>query len=118
MTLDKKAILSADDLPREEVKVDAWGGSIFVKTLTGQERDDFEASCMSNKGKSSKVNMANIRARLCVLTICNEKGDRLFDARDIEALGKKSALALDLVFAVAQRLNGLGQNDVEDLAKN
>ena len=116
--LDKKAILNSDDLPREEVKVELWGGSVWVRTLNGCERDSFEESCVKSKGKNRSVNLENIRARLCVLTICNETGERLFDARDVEALGKKSAMCLDLIFAVAQRLNGLGQNDVSDLAKN
>lgn len=118
--LDKKAILNSDDLPREEVEVERWGGSVWVRTLTGTERDEFEQSCIKSKGsgKGRDVNMVNIRARLCVLTLCNEKGERLFDARDIDALGKKSAMCLDLIFSVAQKLNGLGNEDVEDLAKN
>ena len=118
--LDKKAILSSDDLPREEVVVEAWGGSVWVRTLTGTERDEFEASCLKDKGKGKgrDVNMVNIRARLCVLTMCNDKGERIFYARDIEALGKKSAMCLDLIFSVAQKLNGLGASDVEDLAGN
>ena len=114
--LDKKSILGSDDLPREEVVVEAWGGSVWCRTLTGTERDEFEASCVSNKGKNRSVNMVNIRARLCVLTMCNEKGARLFDARDIDALGKKSAMCLDLIFAVSQKLNGLGSDDVNELA--
>jgi len=116
--LDKKAFLNSDDLPREEVEVEQWGGSVWVRTLTGTERDQFEASCIKSKGKNSGVNMENIRARLCVLTICNETGERLFDARDIDALGKKSAMCLDLIFSVAQKLNGLGVDDVESLAGN
>ena len=116
--LDKNTILKSDDLPREEVEVEAWGGSVWVRTLTGSERDEFEESCVKNKGKNSRVNMTNIRARLCVLTICNKGGERLFDARDVDALGKKSALCLDLIFSVAQRLNGLGASDVEELSKN
>ena len=115
--LDKNAILKSDDLPREEVAVEQWGGSVWVRTLTGTERDQFEESCIKSKGKNRSVNLENIRARLCVLTMCNEVGERLFDARDVEALGKKSAMCLDLIFAVAQRMNGLGQNDVSDLAK-
>ena len=115
--LDKKAILNSDDLPREEVVVELWGGSVWVRTLTGTERDEFEASCVQSKGKNRSVNMVNIRSRLCVLTMCNEKGERLFDARDIDALGKKSAMCLDLIFSVSQKLNGLGQDDVDDLAK-
>ena len=117
--LDKKTILQSDDLPRELVEVPQWGGQVYVRTLTGSERDEFEQSCLVNKkGKSKDVNLTNIRARLCVLCICEESGTRLFDARDVDSLGKKSAAALDLVFSVAQKLNGLGQEDVEDLAKN
>ena len=116
--LDKKAILDSDDLPREEVEIELWGGSVWVRTLTGTERDSFEESCVKNKGKNRSMNMVNIRARLCVLTICNEAGDRLFDARDVDSLGKKSARCLDLIFGIAQKLNGLGQDDVEDLVKN
>lgn len=116
--LDKNTILSSDDLPREKVAVPQWGGDIFVRTLTGSERDDFEQSCVSQKGKNRDINLKNIRARLCVLTICDDVGKRLFDARDVDALGKKSAKALDIIFEVAQRLNGLANKDVEDLAGN
>ena len=116
--LTNEAILKADDLHREEVEVPLWKGSVWVKTLTGTERDQFESSCVQNKGKSRTVNMENIRARLCVLTICNEKGDRIFDARDIEKLGRKSSKCLDLIFSVAQKLNGLSGDDVDELAKN
>ena len=116
--LDKKAILASDDLPREKVTVPPWDGDVFVRTLTGTERDDFEQSCVNQKSKNKDLNLKNIRARLCVLTMCDDKGTRLFDARDIDALGKKSASALDIVFSVAQRLNGLGNQDVEDLAGN
>jgi len=52
------------------------------------------------------------------LTICDEEGTRLFAAKDMDELGKKSAAALDRIFTVAQRLNGLSGEDVEDLAKN
>lgn len=116
--LDKQTILNADDLPREQVTVPQWGGDVFVRTLTGTERDEFEQSCLVKKGKNKEMNLKNIRARLCVLCICEKDGTRLFDARDIDSLGKKSASALDLIFAVAQRMNGLAGEDVEDLAKN
>jgi hypothetical protein len=36
----------------------------------------------------------------------------------VEALGKKSAAALNRVFEVAQRLSGITDDDVEELAKN
>lgn len=37
---------------------------------------------------------------------------------DVKALGRKSALALNRVFEVAQRINGLTEEDMEELAGN
>jgi hypothetical protein len=38
--------------------------------------------------------------------------------KDITALSKKSAAALDRIFQVAQRLSGIGQEEVEETVKN
>jgi hypothetical protein len=48
----------------------------------------------------------------------DENGERLFQEEDTFPLGGKSAAALDRIFTVAQRLNGLRDEDVEELAKN
>ena len=113
--LNRDTILKADDLPKELVEVPEWGGSVYVRTLRGNDRDSFEQSLV---GKKQKMSLDNVRARFAVLTICDESGTRLFTDADAKALGDKSAAALDRVFAVAQRLNGFSQEDVEDLAKN
>jgi hypothetical protein len=51
------------------------------------------------------------------LTLCDATGNRLFEDAEITALGRKSALALDRVFAVAQRLNGIGVEQAETSKK-
>jgi hypothetical protein len=48
----------------------------------------------------------------------DENGERLFQEEDTFPLGGKSAAALDRIFTVAQRLNGLRDEDVQELAKN
>lgn len=116
--LTKDAILAADDLRKEIVLVPEWGGDVFVRSMTGTERDDFEQSVYNSNGKSKDTNLSNIRARLCALTMIGEDGERLFELADAIKLGKKSAKALDRVFSVAQNLNGLSGSDVEELAKN
>lgn len=112
--LTRDEILAADDLKTEIVPVPEWGGSVKVRTLMGVQRDRFEASIV--KGKV--VSMENLRAKLVAESAVNEKGKQLFTTKDVEALGKKSARALDKVFAVAQRLSGLTPADVDELAKN
>jgi hypothetical protein len=86
--------------------------------LTGAQRDAYEASMIDQRGKNREVNLVNIRAKLCVLCIVDEKGERLFSDTEVVNLGNKSAIALDRVFTTAQKLNGISTEDIEDLAKN
>jgi hypothetical protein len=114
--LNKQDILDIKDIEIEKVEVPEWGGFVFVKGMTGMERDTFESSIVQQRGKDARVNMVNIRAKLAAQTICDEEGVRLFNDKDIHALGKKSANALQRVFDVAQKLSGITGDDVEELA--
>src|SRR5690606_19506049 len=118
VVLNREAILAAKDLPRELVEVPEWGGAVYVRALTGAERDQFEASIVEQRGRDVRMAMRNIRAKLVALTVVDEDGQRNFTDDDVAALGGKSAAALDRLFAVAQRLSGLSKEDVEELAKN
>ena len=48
----------------------------------------------------------------------DESGQRLFTDEEADLLGAKSGAALDRVFAIAQKLNGLSGADVEEFSKN
>jgi hypothetical protein len=108
MSLTKDQILAASDLKRELVEVPELNGSCYVRTMTAGERDRWEAEHAKNP-------TGNIRARLAVATVCDEEGHLLFTPADVEALGGKSALALDRIFDVAARLCGLTSRDVKEL---
>ena len=116
--LSKTAILAAQDLQTEDVEVPDWGGAVRVRSFTGRERDAFESSMVRGDGRDRKVDLTNMRARLVGLTIIDETGQRLFTDEEVDLLGAKSGAALDRVFAVAQKLNGLSGADVEELSKN
>ncbi len=109
--LSKENILAANDLPLEYIAVPEWGGDVMVRTMTGADRDAFEASLIGKEGR-----MENVRARLVSLTLCDAAGARLFTDAEVATLGNKSARALDRVFTVAQRINGIG-TDAVDAAK-
>jgi len=115
--LSKIDILCARDLQTQDVDVPEWGGSVRVRSLTGRERDAFEASMVRGEGKDRKVDLTNMRARLVGLTVIDEVGLRLFKDEEVDLLGAKSGAALDRVFAVAQHLNGLSGADGEELTK-
>jgi hypothetical protein len=111
-------ILTADDLPREAVHCPEWKATVYVRTMTGEERDAFEQSQMEKRGKDEKQNLVGIRARLAVICACDKDGNAIFGESDIPALSKKSAKALNRIFNKASALNGFTGEDVEELAKN
>jgi hypothetical protein len=115
--LGRDDILKVQDIEIERVDVPEWGGHVFVKGMTGTERDAFEMVVTKKRGKDVEVNMVGLRAKLIVTTVCDEDGKRLFTKKDVEKLGEKSASALQKVFEVAQRLSGLSSQDVEELTE-
>ncbi len=116
MLLDMSSINAVQDLNFEDVPVPEWGGEVRVRTMTGTERDAWEAS-LSPAGVKGGPDLANLRARLLVKCLVDAQGGRLYDDEAV-FLGAKSAGALERLFVVAQRLNGLGTSAVETAEKN
>lgn len=117
--LTRDAILATQDLLIEQVEVPEWGGSVFVRGLTGTDRDSFELGMIEQRGKKQEINLRNLRARLIVRTVVDgedpETAKPLFKLEDVQVLGHKSAAALQRVYSVAQRLSGLSNEDVDEL---
>jgi hypothetical protein len=117
--LDRAAIDAAQDIPTEDVPVKEWGGTVRIKGLTGTERDAYEASVVEMRGEQRRFKLQNLRARLVSLCLVDENGDRLYaDDKAAQALGKKSAKALDMLFDKARRLSGLTEEDIEELVED
>jgi hypothetical protein len=117
--LSRESILNCVDFTTEVVEVPEWGGALTVKSLSGAERDRFEASITTMNNGVSAFKFENMRAKLVALSVIDpETKELMFTSGDIDALGKKSAAALQRVFNVAQRLSGLSPKDVESLTKN
>ena len=112
--LNRDAILAANDLKKELVNVPDWGGDIYISLMTGESRDAWEQSIVSDKG----ANLVNIRARLVAFTAVGADGKRLFSNEDADLLGQKSSTALERCAKVAQKLNRLTNDDLDDLSKN
>lgn len=111
MALNKAKILSAKDVKLEQVPVPEWGGDVFVKSLSGTERDAFEDAYSSDK-------MKNFRVRFLVLALCDDAGERLFSDAEIDALGKKSAAVIARLFEKAWAFNAFRTEDVDTLGKD
>lgn len=114
MTL-RDQILSSNDLVYEVVDIPEWGVSVRVYVMSGIERDridSFLSSITKNK------NLDHVRSALAIATVRDDNGKPIFGPADLEALSQKSSAALDRIFAVAQRINKLSDQDVQDLKKN
>jgi|SRR5690554_5882572 len=118
MALSRDDILKASDIETREVDVPEWGGKVYVRGLTGSERDAYEASLVQFRGKQRVPDLANARAKLVVRCIVDEEGNRVFTDADANALGKKSGAVLDRLFEVASKLSGLSDKDVDELVGN
>jgi len=111
LILTRDMIFGAEDLPRLEVSIPEWHGSVFIRTMTGGERDRFEAGWKADPS-------TDIRARLAAATLCDAEGVLLFTGDDVALLSRKSSKALDRIFAASTAHSGLTDRDIEELRKN
>lgn len=111
--LSKADILGANDMTREEVNVPEWGGSVFVRRMTADERDVFEFK-MLGENKTGK----GLRAAYVGLALVDEQGKRLFSDEEIPMLGAKFAGAVDRIFEKVSEINKISADDIAKLEKN
>lgn len=106
--LTRDQIFALDDLPRREVAIPEWKGSVYVRALTGAERDQLER--MLAKDSAS-------RASIAALCVVDKKGERLFSEDDVEKLAKKNGTALERIVTAALQFNALTEQALDE-AKN
>lgn len=115
---DASQVLGIDDLVFEDVIVPEWKLRVLVRGLTGAERDEFEASIVRGYGSKRSIDLANARARFVSMCIVHpETHRRLFSPAQVDALGRKSTVALQRVYEVGMRLSGLTEEVIDDLGK-
>ncbi|MDP9301843.1 MAG: hypothetical protein M3P43_13275 [Actinomycetota bacterium] len=116
--LTREDILAVSDITTEILEVEDWGGAVRIRGLTGNERDNYEQSIITMRGNKVLPKFVGARARLVARSVVDESGKLLFSEDDVAALGRKSAAALERVYAAARKLSGLTEEDVEELLGN
>lgn len=115
----RDGILNAVDTKIEFCECPEWPCDVYVKNLTGEERDEFEGSLLKKDNNGKRVlAYSDLRAKLVARTACDETGKRLFSDSDIALLTKKSAAPLQRIFEKAQKLSGLSAEDVTELTED
>ena len=110
--LNRDQVLAADDLPFTDVPVPEWGGTVRVRTLRGSDRARLMEIAAGADDKSS----ADWIERLVAACTCDETGEPLFEAADVQALRQKNAKALQRIFLAADDLNMISDAAVDKLA--
>ena len=114
MSLTRKQILNADVII-QDVDTPEWGGDGITHIRMIPIREHFEFSKKNTDSEGKAKDISDFIVRYCLMTICDEKGNRLFLDEDEEALSGKSSTVLMRIYEAAKKLNG---DNIEDMAKN
>jgi len=117
--LDKSKLLEREKLQVEKVEFEN-GDFVYVRQMTGHERDVFERSLyVMDANNKPTTKLEDFRAKLAVVTLCDETGKSLLEPRDFMALSNAmSASKLEKIVNAAQKLNAITEADKEELVKN
>jgi hypothetical protein len=124
MSLMSREQLLAKQPPKVE-KIDLGEDQfIFVREMSAHDRDAFERSLIKPiKDEKGEVNftraMEDFRAKLAVLTVCDEEGKNILDPDDYVQLSMNMGSArMEKIVEGAQKLNAITKADKEALVKN
>ena len=114
--LTAETILGTDDIVIERLEIPEWKGHIFIKSMTGNQRDEWETHIVRSRDAAHRAVL--LRGRLACISACHEDGKPLFTMAQITEVGKKNARALNRIFDASTKLNGLTKEEIESLEKN
>lgn len=116
--LTKQSILKAKDLQQTKVEIPEWNGEVYIRAMTGAERDSWEQAIQNKRTTNGTVELAELKARLAVMTVSDKEGNLLFTESDIPELNKKSGAAIDRIWQISHKKSHILPDDVEELRGN
>jgi len=116
--LSREAIEAADDRPLVALDIPEWKGRVWIRPLSGEERDQYWNSLFVGDGPARTLEMKLARAKAAVLSCCKADGSLMFCDHDIEWLAKKASKPLERIYQLADRLSAISPGSLEDLVKN
>lgn len=125
LSLDQ--IMAADDLqtewvpipewaPRDVPNADAYG--LFVRSLNGKERADWQQASILGNGKNATVNFQQTTVSLVVLACVDGAGKPVFTKAQANDLRRKNSAILERISDVAMRLSGIGDEEMATVSGN
>jgi len=120
--LSRDQLLKKEQLQRVQVLL-GDDSFVFVRQLSGKERDEFERSLIREVIKDGEIvaetNVENFKAKLAVFVLCDEQGESILLPTDYEAFSRSiSAAKLEMIINLAQELNRISDKDKAEMVKN
>lgn len=106
MSLTKDQIKQANDIVLSEYDVPEWGGSIFIRSLSGAQMADAQKAFK----KASDQEKLTLMIIYCA---CDEQGNQLFSFTDTPWLNAKNMNVLLRVVNECNRVNGFADEELE-----
>ena len=115
-----RSMILASEYPKPiEVDIPEWGGKVFIRYITADEREEWESlDWVQTANGTLKYNKEHIRARFLAFCLADENGDLLFSQDDIDVLSKQPAHIISGLYQIARQINVVGDDDILELAKN
>jgi hypothetical protein len=107
----KEQILAAQDLERVAVEVPEWSCKVWLRTMSGAERDQVDKELV----KAADGDTAWLQ-RMLLRVMSDEEGARVFADADLPAVMAKSGKVLRRLIDQAAKINGYGV--AEETEKN
>jgi len=124
--LTREQIQKIADIKTDKVPTPEWAAEgmpaheafVWVRGLTAEELDQFEASLITGKRKVSTDHMRAKLAVLAVVTGPERDAPPLFRESDVEWLSQKSAGPVNRIYSKIRAQTAMTDADLEELEKN
>jgi hypothetical protein len=114
--MNREEILKTKTVKTESVDVPEWGGTLFVHSLNGLERVKFFDRDVAEKlGEESPARMGIM---LLIHCLRDEQGQHIFLPEDAAQLEEQDGQLVNRLCAIANRVNGIGQDAADAAKKN
>ena len=94
------------------------GRPFRIRSLTEQERSQWEADSVDASGKPKKDRLLSARRRLICLTLVDDADNLVLSPADESLLASQDGKAMEEIYRAAAAHCGISDADVELLAKN
>ena len=114
MSLSKDQIRKSESKRVHHVATPEWGGEVCIRQLLGRELTE-ATNIIEGRSKGDGTEGDNM-ARLCILYISDEDGNRLLDESDIPMLLDKPMAPLLRCMTIGMHVNGMS-NEAQERMK-